>query len=806
MDKEPGMSEVDRIRAVKESLAAELHAIPGVHAVGVGAKVSGGTKTDQLAIVFFVVKKKNLDQLAPAEVVPREIQGIQTDVVEMPRISLLNANPDTIVISVLPPPGGSGAIVSMSGKPVPDNGLTVVVDVILTNAGGVSTNLFASRSTDGLHTLADVAGQLATRLTVPGLTATASPGPPAQVTVLAAPGFTAQVPRAFVLAEDSTKYFPEYLRGGIRVKRGGERSTGTLGVLATTAPTAQDPKGKVLAITNFHVVCPIADRSTNLGVANPDQMNVTFSITDGKPAVSSETQVVASISDRTPPNNLLFDAIYITAPGDTPVDVARGVVKALSDTPFPGIVSQAGATVQVIAAADFDCQVFGAPEPNSRVDLFGTVTIPVPGTCEVTFAGKVSSENYGIFLNINPGGSNFTVGSFTNPKKGRDLVGLADDVAKAINAIPAPMRGTVSATPGGAKVTITHAQQVECRIVGDIQVGQPDDSFGSPCSRCCSHRIGRILDAQIHADAAIIQLDPDLKYKPSIQDITGGLNVTQTPTVGMNVQKRGVTSGRTLGAITHVGVSAVISLRGDFFRACDHGFLIASSTSDPFSLPGDSGSAVVTQGGSNSVVGLLFGHTDTDGFATEVGQVIGSFPALNLSFSPAPGTSADTVQIVPKPASAFGVLEGAGSGERVRESAPQGFEGTYLGQRLNQAEAELRATERGRELADLVRRHFPEALSLVNGNRRVAAVWRRSGGPEILDALFRAVQFESERLPPEINGRTLSDCLGRIQQVVLRYASPAFSADLGRHAPQLVHFSRMSYAELLHALETANGE
>lgn len=53
------MTDVDRIRTIKRAAATRLHAIPGVHAVGVGHKVVGGKKTDELAIAVFVDEKKN---------------------------------------------------------------------------------------------------------------------------------------------------------------------------------------------------------------------------------------------------------------------------------------------------------------------------------------------------------------------------------------------------------------------------------------------------------------------------------------------------------------------------------------------------------------------------------------------------------------------------------------------------------------------------------------------------------------------------------------------------------------------------
>ena len=99
---------------------------------------------------------------------------------------------------------------------------------------------------------------------------------------------------------------------------------------------------------------------------------------------------------------------------------------------------------------------------------------------------------------------------------------------------------------------------------------------------------------------------------------------------------------------------------------------------------------------------------------------------------------------------------------------------TRFATRLDEAENEIRATPLGREYADVVRRHLQEGFTLVNKNRRVATVWRRSGGPEILDGLALMIQFRNERLPAEINGKPLSECLSRIQRIVTRYASAAF--------------------------------
>lgn len=75
--------DADRIRPVKEDVEDELIERTGVVAVDIGEKVSGGEPTGQPSIVVYVQKKKAESALAEAEVIPAEINGVPTDVVEI---------------------------------------------------------------------------------------------------------------------------------------------------------------------------------------------------------------------------------------------------------------------------------------------------------------------------------------------------------------------------------------------------------------------------------------------------------------------------------------------------------------------------------------------------------------------------------------------------------------------------------------------------------------------------------------------------------------------------------------------------
>jgi len=70
--------------AIKERVADRLLAIPGVHAVGVGEKITAGERTGETSVRVYVTRKRPLADVAPDERVPPDIEGVRTDVVERP--------------------------------------------------------------------------------------------------------------------------------------------------------------------------------------------------------------------------------------------------------------------------------------------------------------------------------------------------------------------------------------------------------------------------------------------------------------------------------------------------------------------------------------------------------------------------------------------------------------------------------------------------------------------------------------------------------------------------------------------------
>lgn len=72
--------ELDRLRAIKAAYEADLMRKANVVGVGIGLQQRGGKPTGEPAIVVSVIRKVPLSQLAPGDVIPRELEGVPVDV------------------------------------------------------------------------------------------------------------------------------------------------------------------------------------------------------------------------------------------------------------------------------------------------------------------------------------------------------------------------------------------------------------------------------------------------------------------------------------------------------------------------------------------------------------------------------------------------------------------------------------------------------------------------------------------------------------------------------------------------------
>jgi len=74
---------------VKRAHQAELMSKANVVGVGVGFRQEGGQRTETVALVVMATRKLPTEQLAPQDVLPKEIEGVPVDVQEVGEIKAI---------------------------------------------------------------------------------------------------------------------------------------------------------------------------------------------------------------------------------------------------------------------------------------------------------------------------------------------------------------------------------------------------------------------------------------------------------------------------------------------------------------------------------------------------------------------------------------------------------------------------------------------------------------------------------------------------------------------------------------------
>ena len=96
------MSPTEEIVQVKEASKDTLLTMQNVVGVGVGYKIKGGEQTDDYAVVVMVSRKLPLPALSSQAVLPKNVEGVNVDVIEVGYLRALQARTDRW----RPAPGG----------------------------------------------------------------------------------------------------------------------------------------------------------------------------------------------------------------------------------------------------------------------------------------------------------------------------------------------------------------------------------------------------------------------------------------------------------------------------------------------------------------------------------------------------------------------------------------------------------------------------------------------------------------------------------------------------------------------------
>lgn len=313
--------------------------------------------------------------------------------------------------------------------------------------------------------------------------------------------------------------------------------------------------------------------------------------------------------------------------------------------------------------------------------------------------------------------------------------------------------------------------------------------------------IAFIVDARItdKVDAGIARLDVSsccrccgLDFRDEIVDLSEGGHPPSNNLLGMRpavagsmVYKVGVRTGRTVGRVVDATTHDLTGSFGGAEYTLTGQIEIASDDPDnPFSLRGDSGSAIIDNDG--FIVGLLFGYDgilppDHRTFANHIEDVCSAL-GITINLTRPHGAAGQRVVLPPATIAP--------------ELSPTGAE-LYARMR-----ARLQADPAGAWLWALAEEHREEIVSLITTNRRVSVVWHRVGGPAAFAAALNTLRAGEETLPVPPNGGTLEEALARIGSALATHGSDRLRTAMARHRGALLASASGSHSlsEVLHKL------
>jgi hypothetical protein len=282
-------------------------------------------------------------------------------------------------------------------------------------------------------------------------------------------------------------------------------------------------------------------------------------------------------------------------------------------------------------------------------------------------------------------------------------------------------------------------------------------------------------------DCAIAKINTDIASSMKLEitnaSTTQVLKVkgTEAAQVGDNVRKIGARSGFTKGVVVHLGDLAttaatdpnggtIVIRQGQvlIIPANDETYEVKEGTcKKAFSNSGDSGAVVLND--NDKIIALNWGGDRTTNsvaisVANNISNVLSKlssngFP-ITLSVSPEGGDNEFLTKQI----------------ETARKS-----ESTNVWK-------ELRDTNKGSVLYQLVERHFKEVTELINHNRAVTVTWQRNHGPSFVAAFNRAGKIKDYSIPAEIQGITIKDLHNAMEKILYEHGSMDLRKDLDNYS------------------------
>ncbi|MCI0564806.1 MAG: hypothetical protein MN733_40585 [Nitrososphaera sp.] len=236
---------------------------------------------------------------------------------------------------------------------------------------------------------------------------------------------------------------------------------------------------------------------------------------------------------------------------------------------------------------------------------------------------------------------------------------------------------------------------------------------------------------------------------------------------GKKVFKVGRTTARTVGEI--VDPLGVLGTPGNI----THENIIIIKATEPncdnelrFSEEGDSGSVIVTE--QREVVGLLFGDNSIDGNGNP--RPIADLKAHASHIGPV----CAFLGITPLTTEQNSVAS-------LNPSAPPSFAVNFEQPLAGPLRERLSVTARGTQFFELLDKHRPELVHLINHVRPVLVTWHRSKGAEYLSHFINSYRDPDYLIPPQIEDISMKMSLARMVEALRAHGSPDLIKTINRY-------------------------
>jgi hypothetical protein len=118
-----------------------------------------------------------------------------------------------------------------------------------------------------------------------------------------------------------------------------------------------------------------------------------------------------------------------------------------------------------------------------------------------------------------------------------------------------------------------------------------------------------------------------------------------------------------------------------------------------------------------------------------------------------------------------------------------------------QVQQDLLALPRGQQIYQLYFKHHMEVRELIDGNRRVALVWHRQGGPGMIQSVLDAVRSTTNPVVASIRGKSWGERVSAILEALRQFGSPRLRDDIATFGRDIEALGGMTYPRFLENLK-----